>query len=116
MADTKFVAVALILAAASLSACSTVKMPDLGLFSSSSQFEEEAKNISDYPDVADAPAAPTGIKSAKYWDREAQKLINERDNFSPPAPVDATRTDAEIARDLEELKAKVNAYKADDPQ
>jgi len=90
-------------------------MPDLGLFGSS-EFEEEAKNIGDYPDVSAAPSAPTGVKSAKYWDKEAQKLISERDNFSPPAPIDETRTDTEIARDLEALKAKVNAYKADDPQ
>lgn len=116
MTDSKLAIFALSLAALSLSACSTMSMPNLDLFGASSEFEEEAKNITEYPKTENAPAAPTGVKSGAYWDKEAQQLINERDNFSAPAPVDESRNAAEIARDIELLKAKVNAYKADDPQ
>ncbi len=115
MTGSKFAKFALIAATACLSACSTVKMPNLDFFQSS-EFEEEAKNIGDYPDVADTPAVPTDVRSAKRWDKQARKLIAKRDTFDTPRPVDPTRTETEIARDTEALKARARAYKADDPQ
>ena len=48
MTISKLTTFSLILAAASLSACSTVKMPNLDFFKSS-EFEEDAKNLGDYP-------------------------------------------------------------------
>ena len=115
MTGSKFVKLALITAATSLSACSTVKMPNLDFFKSSA-FEEEAKNIGDYPDVTDAPAAPTNVRPARTWDTQAKLLMAKRDAFDTPRPVDPTRTETEISRDTDALKARARAYKADDPQ
>lgn len=109
---TKF---ALILAAAAMSGCSTVKMPDLD-FLKLPEFSEEAKNISDYPKVSDAPSAPTDVRKDAAWDVEAKKLMKERDNFNVPEPSGVAKSDAELQRDVDALKAKVHAYKADDPQ
>jgi len=117
MTHSKLATFSLILAAASLSACSTVKMPNFD-FLKSSEFEEDAKNIGDYPDVANAPSAPTDVRSSALWDVEAKKLIKERDDFNA-AQIGLTgpaKSEAELERELAALRAKARAYKADDPQ
>lgn len=117
MTSPKFAKVALILAAASLSACSTVSMPNLD-FLKGSDFTEEAENIGDYPSVSDTPTAPTDIRSAALWDIEAKKLMRERDAFKAgQAGLQApTKSEAELEREAAALRAKARAYKADDPQ
>ena len=108
---------AIILAAASLSACSTVKMPNLDFFKSLG-FEDNTKSLSDYPDIADTPTAPTDVRSAKQWDLEAKKLMQERDAFNAERGEfsEASKSADELAREAAALRARVHAYKADDPQ
>lgn len=117
MTFSKIATLSLILAAASLSACSTVKMPNLDFFKSS-EFEEDAKNLGDYPDIADTPTAPTDVRPAELWDSEAKKLIAERDAFNAAqGRIDEpVKSEAELEREAAELRAKVRAYIADDPQ
>lgn len=117
MTSSKLATFSLILAAASLSACSTVKMPNLDFFKSS-EFEEDAKSLSDYPKVSETPTAPTDVRSAALWDIEAKKLIRERDAFNEDraASSEPAKSEAELAREAAALRAKVRAYQADDPQ
>ena len=117
MINSKLATFSLILTAASLSACSTVKMPNLDFFKAS-EFEEDAKNLGDYPKVSETPTAPTDIRSAAVWDIEAKKLLRERDDFNKGRTgiQEPSKSDTELARDLAALRAKVHAYKADDPQ
>jgi len=92
-------------------------MPNLD-FLKSSDFAEDAKNIGDYPRVADTPTAPTDVRSAELWDVEAEKLIQQRDSFNTglAGVAEPAKSEAELARELAALRAKVRAYKADDPQ
>jgi len=115
MTKTHFAKFAIVTAAASLSACTTVRMPDLD-FLKLPEFRDEANNIKGYPKASDAPTAPTDVRNATVWDTEAKKLMAERDSFNAPASVESTKSDTEIAREADALKAKVHAYKADDPQ
>lgn len=101
--------------AGGLAGCSTVKMPNLDKFKLSGFFNDENK-IDDYPKVSDAPSAPTDIRSDAAWDTDAKNLIKKRDAFNDLGGNGVAISDAEFERDLEALKAKVRAYKADDPQ
>ena len=117
MTFSKLAILSLGLAAASLSACSTVSMPNLD-FLKTSEFAEDAENIGDYPSVSDTPTAPTDVRSAALWDMEAKKLLKERDDFNSglQGVVEPAKSEAELARELSALRAKARAYKADDPQ
>ena len=117
MTNSKLATFSLIIAAASLSACSTVKMPNLD-FLKSSEFDEDVKNIGDYPSTADAPTAPTDVRSGAIWDIEAKKLMAERDAFNKGRAglQEPVRSEAELARDLAALRAKARAYQAGDPK
>ncbi len=100
--------------ALSLSACNTVKMPKIDLLKSP-EFSEDAANIAkDYPKVKDAPSEPDDIRSAAQWDRDAKVLQNLRAKEAgfdlEPGP-----TAAESKAEFDALKAKVHAYKKDDP-
>lgn len=100
--------------ALALGACQTVKMPKINL-DKSSEFSEEAKSIAkDYPRVSDAPLAPDDIRSSAQWDKDAVALQNlraKKSQFTLESGPDA----AESAGEFEALKAKVQAYKQDDP-
>ena len=117
MTYSKLATFSLVIAATSLSACSTVKLPNLDIFKASA-FEEDAKNIGDFPDVSDTPSAPTDVRSAALWDIEANKLLRERDAFNQGRvdAVEPTKSETELARELDILRAKARAYKADDPE
>jgi len=116
MTCSKLTTFSLILAAASLSACSTVKMPNLDILKSLG-FEEDAEDLGEYPSIADTPNTPTDVRSAELWDTEAKKLIKERDAFKTAKSTinESAKSDAELVRDAASLRAKVHAYKADDP-
>ena len=101
------------IAAMSLSACSTVKMPDFNL-GKLAEFKD-AKIDGDYPSVADAPEVPTEIRSDAAWDQSAKALIGMRDSFEIPDGDASAKTPAEIAAEFERLRAQTQAYKADDP-
>ena len=97
-----------------LAGCTTVKFPNMD-FIKLPEFQEDLENVQGYPEPGDAPELPTDVRSDAAWDKAAKNLQNLRDNFTVPAAETAQKTDAEFARDVEALKAKVKAYKLDDP-
>ncbi len=104
-----------VVAALSLSACATVKMPNLDFLGSG--FEEDAKNIDpSIPSVDEAPSIPTDVRSASEWDNSARAMLSIRDGFEVPDVSDEQLTPEELEQRFEDLKAKAQAYKADDPQ
>ena len=97
-----------------LGACQTVKMPKFDLIKSP-EFSEDAKNIAkDFPSTKDAPLEPKDIRSDAQWDKDARAMESLRDR-----PRDITTEAGLSASDAEaqyqELKAKAQAYKKDDP-
>ncbi len=97
-----------------LSSCASIKMPDMD-FIKFPEFKSEAENIPDYPKVEDAPQKPKGLRSAEKWDQAAQDIMAKKDSFSDPDLVDP-KSDAEIVREMQRLRAEADAYKKDDPQ
>ena len=118
MTTSKLATFSLILAAASLSACSTVQVPNLDFLKSLGFEADEAKDLGEYPDIADTPSAPTDVRAAALWDVEAKNLIQERDAFNAAKGTidEPTKSEADLAREAAALRAKVRAYQDDDPQ
>ena len=104
-----------LMAALALTGCSTVKMPNID-FIKLPEFREDAVNIKDFPSVADAPTAPTDVRSAKEWDKAAKAIIKVRDDFETPDPPTDKKSKAELEAEIQSLRNEVHAYKADDPQ
>ena len=98
-----------------LSACQTVSMPKINDIMKSPAFSEDAANIgNEYPEIADAPSAPTDIRSDRQWDKDARSLQALRDDQGR-VPMEAGPSEAQATRQFERLKAKAQAYKRDDP-
>jgi len=95
-------------------ACSTVKVPDIVDLP---EFREEAANVEnlEYPDPAQAPSAPSDIRSAEQWDTSAKALIQKRESINVPPESPDALTDPEIIQEIDALKNKVKEYKVDDP-
>lgn len=101
-------------AALTLSACQTVAMPKLD-FIKTPEFSEDAANINQsFPNVEDAPDAPTDVRSDKQWDKDARDLQALR-NDRRPVISDEGVTEADDRARFEKLKAKAQAYKRGDP-
>lgn len=101
-------------ASAGLCACQTVKIPKIDILKSP-EFSEDAANISkDYPRVKDAPIAPIDIRSDEQWDQDARAMQALRENATP-MDAEPGLSEAEADARFETLKAKVQAYKKDDP-
>lgn len=100
--------------AGALCGCQTISTPKIDIMKTP-EFSEEAANIgTDYPDVKDAPLAPTDIRSDKQWDVDARALQALRD--SPDGiKMQSGPTDTEARIEFNALKAKAQAYKNDDP-
>ncbi len=98
-----------------LSGCSTVKLPKLDLLKLP-EFKEESENIGAYPNVVDAPGLPSDVRSAGDWDNTAKAIIKARDSINTPPESGGVKSPAEIEQEIARLKAKVNEYRADDPQ
>ncbi len=119
--DTDFVKMgttltASLLLCALLSACSTVKMPNVN-FPSIPEFREAAqKLVEGFPEVSKAPMRPTDLRDAAAWDAAAKALMTERAGFNVPSKGDMPATAAEIDAELAALKAELYSYKLDDPQ
>ena len=101
----------------SMSACSSIKMPNLDFIKIPEfrkEFREDAKNIGKYPEVANAPQRPNDIRSDEEWDKAAKTIMAEGEAFNPPPlnPANKAMLDAEI----ENLSQKVEEYKLDDPK
>lgn len=105
----------LIVASVMLSGCTSIKMPNLD-FMKFPEFKEEAENLAGYPNVEDAPQDPTDIRSDAQWDADAQKLIAKRDGFGPVPQGEPAVSDREFNQKVDDLIAKVEEYKLDDPQ
>lgn len=105
----------LVLASLVVSGCASLKVPDFD-FIKMPEFREEAENIGGYPDVADAPQAPTDVRSDAQWDKDAKNLLAKRDGFGPVPEGEPTLSDTEFNRKVDELISKVEEYKLDDPQ
>ncbi len=103
------------LAGVALASCQTVSFPKINDIMKSPEFSEDAETIgNDYPDIMDAPSAPTDIRSDRQWDNDARSLQALRDNESG-IPMESGPNEAEANRQYENLKAKAQAYKKDDP-
>lgn len=101
-------------AALILAACQTVSMPKLD-FIKTPEFSVDAANIDkSYPRVAEAPEAPTDVRTAEQWDQDVRTIQALRDAPRPDG-VEEGFTTADDQLRYEALKAKVHAYKADDP-
>lgn len=114
MSGRAIVKTALLTAVFALAGCSTVKLPDIDLLRMTGFFDKEDK-IDDFPKVSDAPALPDNMRDDAVWEAEAKKLLQKRDEFNA-LDNGVAKSDVEIERDIEAFKAKVRAYKADDPQ
>jgi len=95
-----------------LSGCASIDLPELDMLDRA--FRDTEVDLEDFPSIKDAPVAPTDIRLTQEWDAEAKAIITERDQFDPPAPVDPTLQERTV-EDIEALKARVRAYKVDDP-
>ncbi len=115
MSRRKLTKLALFSAVFALAGCTTVKLPDIDFLRMTGFFDNKDK-IDDYPKVSDAPSRPTGTRTHAVWDAEAKELITKRDLFNDLDGYSAAKSDAQIESDLDALRAKVRAYKADDPQ
>jgi len=102
--------------AVTICGCQSVSMPKIDILKTP-QFSEEAANVakgSDFPEVQDAPLEPTDIRSAEQWDNDARTLLALRDG---EGRIDTASgpTERQGEAEFERLKAKVQAYKKDDP-
>ena len=107
---------ALSCAVLAMSACSTVKMPNLDFLRLPEFREAAAKLIEGFPEVGDAPTRPEDVRSAAEWDAAARSLIAQRQRLSVPKDGAAPMTEAELDAEVERLKAQIRRYKLDDPQ
>jgi len=99
--------------AAMLPAC--VSMPAFPESEVPPEFAEQIKNADRFPDVADAPAAPTDIPRARVWDAKARKMMRAKGSFDG---VDAPDGDisAQVLRQIQTLSQLVNEHILDDPK
>ena len=98
-----------LISACSLSACSTVKMPNLDFLDAG--FEEDARNIDQsVPSVDEAPDIPTGVRTTAEWDKSAREMINLRDRFTVPVSPEPAVSEQEFDERFESLKSKAQAY------
>lgn len=104
------------LAAILLSACSTVKMPNIDMPGVPEFKEAAAKLIEGFPDVSQAPVRPKDLRSAADWDAAAKTLMTERRAFDALEQQSAPDTPQDVINEIEQLKAQVRIYKLDDPQ
>lgn len=103
------------LTAIMLSACSTVKMPNIDVPGIPEFKEAAAKLIDGFPEVSEAPVRPEDLRSAADWDKAAKSLMAERGAFDALEQGEVSDTQA-VVSEIESLKAQVRSYKLDDPQ
>ena len=98
--------------ALSLSACSSMGVPDV-----LPEFRDAASGSEsfEYPNPAEAPAEPQDLRSAEEWDSAATDILAKQESFEIPDDTAEPLTDAQIKRQFNALKSKVKEYKLDDP-
>ena len=115
MLRTKHRLIITLAAAGCLSACQTVKIPEFEFMKSLADGFEEATNIGEAPEGQSTALSPEETRSAEAWDAQARALMAARDAKALPDPDFTPKTEAQIAQEKAALKARVHAYKADDP-
>lgn len=97
-----------------ISACSTVKVPDMVDLP---EFREAGVDVDklDYPDPMQAPTVPDDMPSGAEWDKAAKYMQGLKSTFEAPVAMDEPMSEEEIKKEIEALKAKVKEYKLDDP-
>ena len=113
--EAKHMAISLV-SAALLSACTTVKMPNIDVPGLPEFKKAAAKLIEGFPEVSSAPVRPKDLRSSSDWDVAAKTLLTQRDAFIVPEKGNMPETPEAVASEIEALKAQVHAYKLDDPQ
>lgn len=103
----------LLMICAMLGACKTVNSVKIDLLKLP-EFIEEATQIKDFPRASDAPQLPENIPNLSVWDAHAQTLIDLRQAL-PPVPDQTLPASEDITLEFEIFKARVRAYKEDDP-
>ncbi len=99
-----------------VSGCATPKMPNID-FLKLPEFREIVKNNqTNVPKVSEVPSTPEDVRRAKKWDEDAVKLLEMRDNFTTPESLHPPLSQDEITTEFEQLRAKTQAYKLDDPE
>lgn len=106
----------LLICAVAIGGCASVSVPDVKGLTEMPEFAEEAKNITDYPDITEAPEYPDDVKGDSYWDNMAKRIIRKRDGVQTPGDPHGNKSDAQLERDYQALQAKAREYKLDDPQ
>ena len=97
-------------AALLLGGCASIDLPSLDMLDSA--FRDSRTDLDSFPSVSQAPVAPGDMRASSDWDAAARTIATQRDNFdAPPAPAEPDLTAAQI----EALKARVRAYRLDDP-
>lgn len=101
-----------------LSGCASIKNMKMPSFSLPHMPEahEMPENVGDYPSIVDAPPNPTELRTDAQWDTAAKSMLMKRDSFALPGNTESVKSEAEILRNMQALKAKVDEYKLDDPQ
>jgi len=96
-----------------LSSCTSVKIPD---FANTDEFSEAAANAAGYPNPSAAPQAPVDIRPTADWDQAAAELLAKKESFSIPDDSNDKISNAQINREIRDLKSKVREYRKDDPK
>ncbi len=107
----------LIAGALVLSGCTTMsmKIPEFDSIKLP-EFREDAANIGDYQNWANAPLPPSDLRDPEVWDQNAKAIMRKRDNLVVPVSKERVKTNDEIVDEIKKLSAKVEEYKLDDPQ
>ena len=79
------------------------------------EFAEQIRNADRYPDVADAPSAPTDIPRATVWDDKARELMRAKGSFDDINTPLSNVSDL-IMQQIQILSQRVNEHKLDDPK
>ena len=109
----KIISFTLIPAALALTGCAS--MPTITNSNVPPEFAEQIRNADRYPDVADAPSAPTNIPRATVWDDKARAMMRAKGSFEAlDAPL--SNVSALIMQQLQILSQRVNEHKLDDPK
>ena len=91
--------------------CTSIRVPNLDFF------DNKKNDLGKYPKLSDLPDLPENLRSAKKWDTQVKKIMNDRkivNNNIKDINEEQTATD-NILDEIDTLKSLVNSYKSDDP-
>lgn len=106
---------AILIAAAAVLLTGCASMPTIAKSDVPPEFAEQIRNADRFPDVADAPHAPTDIPRASVWDAKARKMMRAKGSFDN-VNVPEGDISAQILQQLQILSQQVNEHIVDDPK